>query len=166
MTLTVLVDITVAVEVGVVMGALLFMKKMTRNTKISRSKLLHDDEHAHHVKDSELILQKHVPSDVVIYEVNGPLFFGISETLHQKFNTLEPKPRAFIFRINKAPLIDASGLYALQEVAASCKKHDITFLISGIQEEHYKLFQKTLKDTHLCPTLHDALSLLQEDKIN
>lgn len=148
--LTVLFDITVAVEIGMVLAAFLFMKKMTRNTKIGPTELF-DDEPA--------ILRKNVPSDVVIYEVNGPLFFGIADSLHQQFLSLHPKPRSFIFRLNKAPLIDASGIQALQEVANSCKQMDIQFLISETKEENLKLFHSTglSKTVMLSPTLHEAI---------
>ncbi len=163
--ITVLIDITVAVEVGIVLGALLFMKKMSNQTRISRSKLILEEDHAHHVKDSDIIMKKHVPDDVAIFEVNGPLFFGITESLNQQFLELKPKPRAFIFRLNKAPMIDTSGIHALQELASKCKKHDIAFLISGVHEDNMKLFQKMgLGKKHLCPTLHDALSQLEPQK--
>ena len=163
LTLTVLVDITVAVEVGVVLGALLFMKKMTRNTHIRPTKLILDEEHAHYSKDSEYVMKRHVPDDVAIFEVNGPLFFGITETLDQKFLELKPRPRAFIFRLNKAPMIDTSGIHALQELAAKCKHHDISFLISGLKEDNMELFQKMgLGKNHLCKTLHEALAKVAE----
>lgn len=163
MAITVLIDITVAVEVGIVLGALLFMKKMSNNTHISRSKLLLEEEHAHYIKDSDTLMKKHIPDDVAIFEVNGPLFFGITESLNQQFLELQPKPRAFIFRLNKAPMIDTSGIHALQELAAKCKKHDISFLISGIKEDNMKLFQKMgLGKKHLCETIHDALTKVAE----
>lgn len=149
--LTVLIDITVAVEIGIVLAAFLFMKKMARNTKILPTELFDEEAPA--------ILKKHIPNDVVIYEVNGPLFFGISDTLHQQFLSLEPKPRSFIFRLNKAPLIDASGIQALQEVANSCKQMDIQFLISETREDNLKLFHATglSKQALLCPTLQEAI---------
>lgn len=161
MILTVLVDITVAVEVGVVLGALLFMKKMTLNTHIRRARLMLDHEHEH--EDSEHVMKRHVPDDVAIFEVNGPLFFGITETLDQKFLEITPRPRAFIFRLNKAPMIDTSGIHALQELAAKCKNHDISFLISGLKEDNMKLFQQMgIEKGTLCKTLHDALAKAAE----
>lgn len=154
--LTVLVDITVAVEIGIVLAALLFVKKMALNTKIIPSQFF--DEH-------EVILKKHIPDGVIIYEVGGPLFFGIAESLHHQFLTLQPKPRAFIFRLNNAPLIDASGIHALHEVASSCKQLGIAFFISEIKEDNHKLFHSTglAKAASLCTTLQEALAKTNVD---
>lgn len=163
LVLTVLVDITVAVEVGVVLAALLFMKKMTLSTHIRRARLMLEHEHDHYSKDSEHVMKRNVPDDVAIFEVNGPLFFGVTETLDQKFLEITPKPRAFIFRMNKAPMIDTSGIHALQELAAKCKNHDISFLISGLQEDNMKLFQAMgIEKAHLCETVHEALTKVAE----
>lgn len=149
--LTLLFDITIAVEVGIILAALLFMKKMALNTKIAPFAPTHQ----------ELIL---VPDEVVVYEVNGPLFYGIAESLHQQFMTLNPKPRSFIFHLNRAPLIDASGIHALHEVAHSCKQFDIAFSISGVKEENLKLFSATgiEKVASLFPHLHDAIQKIKK----
>lgn len=147
--LTVLIDITVAVEVGVVLAAFFFMKKMTLNTKIIQSTF--NEEHHHH----------QIPDGIAVYEINGPLFYGISEKIQHKFESLEPKPKALIFRIHQASLIDTSGINALQELVNTCKKRDIDLLLSGVHDENKKLFKKMgLAETYLCTTLKDALSTL------
>lgn len=156
--LTVFLDITVAVEIGMMLAAFLFMKKMALNTKIYPTELSEGDE--------PVILKKHIPNDVIIYEINGPLFFGISDALQQQFHSLNPKPRSFIFRLNKSPLIDASGIQALQEIASSCKQMKIQFLISEIKEHNLKLFHSTglSKSALICKTLHEALQHTHIDK--
>lgn len=144
--LTIFVDITVAVEVGVVLAAFIFMRKMTKTTRITPSKL-----------DT-------IPEGVAAYEVDGPLFYGVSETLQQKFNALEPDFRAFIVGLHKSPHIDVSGINALQEIAAHCKNRDIPFLLTGVCEENKKTLKKMgLGDSYHCPTLEEALAKIGID---
>lgn len=148
MILTVLIDITVAVEVGVVLAAFIFLKKMAKHTKIGPADL-----------------EEPIPPNVAVYDVNGPLFYGISDELHKNFHSLDPKPQAFIFRLHKAPLVDTTAINALQELAHLCKKHDTRFLLSGVNEELKPLFETMgLKGIPLCTTFKEALSQVVDKK--
>lgn len=145
MALTLLMDIIVAVEVGMILAAFFFMKKMAQNT---------------HITSTE---SSHFPEGVTVYELNGPLFYGISEKLHQKFISTDPKPRAFVFRLNQAPIIDSTAVHTLQEIANHCSKSEISFFLSDVHENNKQLFKKMgLSEAYLCTNLDEALDRIEK----
>jgi SulP family sulfate permease len=142
-TFTVLFDLTVALQAGVILSAILFLKNMTDTTSVKVAKLILEEERADQNQDSDLILRTDVPEGVAIFEMNGPLFFGSALALSDQLYLLRPDPEVFILRLHKVPLIDTSGIQALKEFAATCKKRHITFLISGVHDDKKALFAKT-----------------------
>lgn len=123
--LTVLVDLTVAVQVGVVLAALLFMKKMSDTTKIHATR------------------PENTPENVAVFEINGPLFYGIAHSLEDQIYSQCQNPKVLILQLHNVPHIDASGIYALEALSLSCKTRGIQLLISGVKESHKDLFFKT-----------------------
>lgn len=128
--LTVLVDITVAVEVGVVIAALLFTKKMADHTEVKEAR-----EHP--------ISQEELPEHVAVFEVTGPLFYGIALSFNDRIYAQIEKPEILILRLDQVTLIDASGIHALHELIHTSKSKGIKLFITGVNGKHEALFRKT-----------------------
>lgn len=126
-SLTVLVDLTVAIEVGMVLAAFLFMRRMAEVTNVSivtRELADGDDED----DDPNSVRRRDVPRDVEVFEINGPFFFGAAEQFKDTLGQVAKNPKVLIIRMRDVPAIDSTGLHALHELARSCK-HDGTLLL-------------------------------------
>jgi len=122
--LTVLVDLTVAVEVGMILAAFLFMKRMG---------------------DMQHVIQfesRHPERGIEVYEMKGPFFFGVVDRLKDIFQNFETPPKIFILRMRHVPVLDATGLHALREVHHRCKIENTRFVLIDIQTEPLKLLTK------------------------
>jgi SulP family sulfate permease len=127
-SLTVLVDLTVAIEVGMVLAAFLFMRRMAEVTNVSIvTRELADGENDED-DDPNSVRRREVPSGVEVFEINGPFFFGAAEQFKDTLGQIAKKPRVLIIRMRDVPAIDSTGLHALHELARRCK-HDGTLLL-------------------------------------
>jgi SulP family sulfate permease len=132
--LTVLVDITVAVEVGMILAAFLFMKRMSDLSRVVPVASLMDEKvEEDKRRDPDAISKKVVPKGVEVYEINGPFFFGIADHLQRVLHELESPPKVFVLRLRYVPVIDASGLHALDEFHDKCKRAGISLILSGVK---------------------------------
>lgn len=162
--LTVLVDLTVAVQVGVILAAIVFLKRMTDQTTIEICRNLVEENNNEAEEDSRNILSReNIPSGVVVFEIKGPFFYSVADLLDEALLRLNPAPKTFILSLNKTPLIDATGLQAIKQFALKCKRNDIQFLISDIDQEKFDLFQKsgiekTVGEEHLFRHVESALA--------
>jgi SulP family sulfate permease len=138
--LTVFVDITVAIAVGMVLASLVFMQRMSRLSKTIPLAKLFEGEFAEQ-SDIDAISKKNVPSHVEVYEIHGPFFFGAADMLKDLLNDLEKPPKVFILRMRHVPLIDASGMNALKEFYQKCRRQETVLFLSGVQE-------RTERDLH------------------
>ncbi len=131
--LTVLVDLTVAVEVGMVLSAILFIKKMSDVASVSN------------ISDNIRITSQ-ARGKIQIYEINGPLFFGMVNKLTEIYNKLPKETKVCILRMEKVSSIDVTGLRALELFYARCKSSGITVMLSEFSEETMKaLFKAGLR---------------------
>jgi len=144
--LTVLIDLTVAVQVGVVLAAFIFLKRMTDKTTVQISQLLvRENEHELPIMhDGQLLFRKDIPDDTVVFEINGPFFYSVADLLDETLLRLNTTPRVFILKLNKMPLIDATGLRAIKQFAQKCKNKNITFILSEAIPEVQSLIKKHL----------------------
>ncbi len=134
--LTVLVDLTVAVQVGVVLAAFLFMKRMADVTNVGMVTAEWNDAPDGTMKgDTEGVARREIPAGVEVYEVNGPFFFGAADKIKDVLHFVAKKPRVFILRMRNVPAIDASGIRVLDDLFRSFSHQGIRFLISGIQAQ-------------------------------
>lgn len=142
--LTVLVDLTVAVEVGMILAAFLFMKRSTELTNaVTLSRFVGEGgEGLTEEKDPDAISKKHVPPDVEVYEINGPFFFGVADSLQNVLPNMERPPKVFILRMRKVPAIDATGLHALDDFYDKCKRTGTTLILSGVKDTLAESFKK------------------------
>lgn len=133
--LTVLVDLTVAVEVGMILAAFLFMKRMADISKVTSIAALEKEASDTIEKyDPDAIEKKHIPKGVEVYEIIGPFFFGVADSLKQVLSNLEFPPKVFILRMRKVPVIDASGMHALREFYYRCHRDSTVLLLSGVSD--------------------------------
>jgi SulP family sulfate permease len=129
--LTVLVDLTVAIEIGMVLAAFLFMRRMAQLSNVGViTKELNDSE----TKDDPKATDKYsIPDGVEVFEIRGPLFFGAAYKFKESIMFIENPPKALIIRMRFVPVIDATGLHALESVFRQAGKKNTRFIVSGIQ---------------------------------
>lgn len=132
--LTVFVDLTVAVQVGIVVASLLFMKRMSDLTHVQGVTEPLADVDVHETIVSKRIVDGRViPPGVEVYEVNGPFFFGAADKLRDTLLEIAPKPpKAFILRMRNVPAIDATGIHALEQMAKKCRHQGTTMILCEI----------------------------------
>lgn len=130
-TLTVLVDLTVAIEVGLVMAAFLFMRRMAMVTNIDSITQEMDDT----IDDTQELISRVVPKGVEVYAINGPLFFGVAHKLEEALTTTDHKPKILIIEMHRVPAIDSTGLHTLRQIIKKYKKQGITILFAQMQEQ-------------------------------
>jgi SulP family sulfate permease len=136
--LTVFTDLTTAVGAGLVLASLLFMRRMSEVTNVAGLRQeLEDlpDDVAEHLADPNAIDRRDVPHGVEVYEINGPFFFGVADRLKDTLRGLERPPKVFILRMRRVPVIDASGMHALDEFHLKCKRQGTTLLLSGVHAQ-------------------------------
>lgn len=133
-SLTVLVDLTVAIEVGMVMAALLFMHRMAKVVEISTGTTLIDED----IDDlsaprPDVIPRASVPGDIEVYQINGPFFFGAAGRLADVLTQMRKAPRVTILQMGRVPLIDASGIHALQTFVDTSNRRGTRVILSGLR---------------------------------
>jgi SulP family sulfate permease len=136
--LTVFADLTIAVGVGMVLAAMLFMKRMAEVSNVSSIKRqLENGEGAPLVdlKDPEGLERVAIPAGVEVFEIDGPFFFGVADRLKDTLNQFERPPKVFILRMRAVPHIDASGMHALDEFREKCKRQGIRLLLGGVHAQ-------------------------------
>src|SRR5688572_29754404 len=131
--LTVLTDLTIAVGVGMVLAAILFMKRMAQVTNVGAITREFDDsvDEFPDQTDPNSMARRDVPAGVEVYEINGPFFFGVADRLKDTLRGLERPPKVFILRMRHVTAIDATGMHALDEFHDKCRKQHTTLLLSG-----------------------------------
>lgn len=158
--LTVFIDLAVAVQVGVVLSAVVFLKHMTDKTAIEACKM--EVEESGDETEPDDVVPVSVPSDTVVYEIIGPFFYSVADQLDEALIRLGWKPRVFILRLHRTPLIDATGIKALKDFGRKCQKQGILFLMSDIDDEKKELFKRTNVEAavgkeHLFTDFNEAL---------
>jgi SulP family sulfate permease len=136
--LTVLVDLTVAIQAGVVLAALLFMKRMSDVTQVGyiTSMVGFEEEDEEDAKaDPNNINKFSVPESVEVFEVNGPFFFGAAERFKHTLNLIVKKPKVLILRTRTVLAMDATALHALEEVYDMTKREKSVLVLAGIHAQ-------------------------------
>ncbi len=141
--ITVLVDLTVAVEVGMVLALFLFMKRMGKISGVISLTSL-EKKHAEEAEKYEFdtLEKKDIPSGVEIFEITGPFFFGVADSLKDVLVNLTFPPKIFILRMRKVPVIDASGMHALKEFYYKCEREGIRLVLAGVSSHVFQSLKK------------------------
>lgn len=132
--LTVLVDLTVAIEIGMVLAVFLFMRDMTRSSSVQQ--FTDYSEELADKTDNEAIRNYQLPKGVIVYEINGPLFFGAAYKFKDAIRIIADAPKVLIIRMRNVPVIDATGLRALEDVEKECRQGGTRLILSEINDEH------------------------------
>ncbi len=132
-SLTVIFDLTVAIEIGMILAVILFMRRMAAVSNVSIiTRELKDEEE---VTDVNAIQNKTVPEGVEVYEINGPFFFGAATKFKEVMQSVENRPEVMILRMRNVQAIDATGLNLLSEIIRENKKDGIHLILSGVHAQ-------------------------------
>ncbi len=171
--LTVFVDLTEAIKFGVVLAALLFMRRMAEATEVGyiTDSLADQEADEEDVVDQNRISQKDIPEGIEVFEINGPFFFGAADKFKDTIRGLEKKPGVLILRLRHVPTIDATGLSALENVF-NFSRHDGTrIILSGLRPRPLRKIKragllKYIGEKNIQPTIDHAIDrarqILQE----
>ncbi len=131
--LTVLVDLTVAIEVGMVLAAFLFMRRMVDVTQVNylNESLTSEDNPL----DPGAISKKDIPIGVEVFEINGPFFFGAADKFRDTLSLLKHQPQALILRMRHVEVLDATGMSALEDLIDKSRKSGMHVLICGVHAQ-------------------------------
>ncbi|MDY3891807.1 MAG: sulfate permease [Bacteroidaceae bacterium] len=163
--LTVIFDLTVAIEVGLLIACLLFMRRMAETTQI---KVIAGEIDPNEETDAE-VHEEHlmIPKGVEVYEINGPYFFGIASKFDDIMVNLEKRPKVRIIRMRRVPFIDSTGMHNLQNLCQMSHREGIHIVLSGVQPKVYSVlenngFCEMLGKDHICPNINVALKKAEE----
>ena len=134
--LTVFFDLVIAIEVGVVLAAMLFMKRMAETADVTAWKYLDEPD----VTPGEAEKLRDIPHTIRVFEISGPLFFAAADQILQ-INS-DKATRVIVIRMRSVPAIDASAMKSLRELADRAKKKKITLVFSHVNEQPMKVMEK------------------------
>ena len=165
--LTVLVDLTVAIEVGIVLAAFLFMRRMAEVTNISV--LTHEfaDPVDDFERDPNAVLRRVIPQGVQVYEITGPFFFGAAEMFKDRVGRIAGKPKVLIIRMRHVPAIDSTGLHALRELVHRSRKEGMLVILSDVHAQPVVALDRSglydeLTEDNIHGNIDDALNRARE----
>lgn len=142
--ITVLIDLVVAIEIGMVLSAFLFMKRMADVSNITVSDF--DASEEKDDEDEKTYTDKNIKANelkgIQVYEINGPFFFGATDKFLEAINELGYKTKILIIDMKNVPAMDASALHVFKRLMKTCIKRKIHVVISGINEQPFNLFKK------------------------
>jgi sulfate permease, SulP family len=157
MTLTVVADLTFAVEVGMVLAALMFIRKVSRTTTITRVTPDYVEDGRVHVLQG-----KDIPPYAMVFRIHGPFLFGATDKFADIFDTLDTLPPIVILRLRNMTAIDATGLGAIEDLADQIHASGRSLLLCGARPQPAQLMKQAEFERHvgaenICPSIHDAL---------
>jgi len=161
--LTVLVDLTVAVEVGIVLAAFLFMRRMAEVTNVSAITREFDEDSDDGEGDPNAVRRRVVPPGVEVYEINGPFFFGAAEKFKETVTQLRGRPKVLILRMRNVPAMDSTGLHALRDVVTRFRGAGTRVVLSEVHAQPMAALQRSalgeeVPEEDLVGNIDDALN--------
>ena len=154
--LTVVFDLVVAIEFGMLLACLLFMKRMSDETNVEGWKYIGEDTE----EDPDAIDLKVVPDNTLVYEISGPLFFGAADKLLSI--TVDKDHNCLILRMRSVNAIDATAVHSIEQLYAECKRKGITLILSHVNEQPESILRKSglydqIQPENICGHIDDAL---------
>jgi SulP family sulfate permease len=141
--LTVLFDLTLAIQVGLVLSAFLFMYNMAEVSEIrALTEDSHEEDDGPEKPDADATSRYALPKGVEVYEINGALFFGAAHKFKSAMPRVEKSPDVLILRMRSVPLIDATGVYSLREFVKTMQGRKTKVLLSGVQPAVYEQLER------------------------
>jgi len=165
--LTVLIDLTVAIQVGVVLAAFLFMQRMSAVAQVSSITDDLREEEKDEPDNPRAISKRAVPQGVEVFEIFGSLFFGAIERFKDAMRRVEKNPKVLIIRMRMVPVIDATGLRVLEDVLERTRREGGTLLLTGVADQPLKAMEQSglldkLGRENLMPNIDAALARSRE----
>lgn len=161
--LTVFVDLTVAIEVGLVLAAFLFMRRMAEVTNVSAiTHELHEPVDDFE-RDPNAVMRREIPAGVEVYEITGPFFFGAAATLRDRLGEAATKPRVLILRLRHVPAIDSTGLHALRDLVDRRRRDGTRVILADVHAQPVVALERSgmydaLGEENIHGNLDDALN--------
>ena len=162
--LTIIFDLTVAIEVGLIIACLLFMKRVSEITDV---KAVTDEinEESDMIKDNAEHLT--IPEGVEVYEINGPYFFGAGNKFEEVMAAFGDRPKVRIIRMRKVPFVDSTGIHNLTNLCEMSHNEGIEVVLSGVCEKVHKQLEKArfydiLGNKNICSHINLALERANE----
>jgi SulP family sulfate permease len=159
--LTVIFDLTIAIEIGLLIAMFLFMRRVMETTSVSVARdvvdLSHESELLH---DEEKLI---IPAGVEVYEIDGPFFFGIANKFDGVMKTIGDKPKVRIIRMRKVPFMDSTGLHNLESLLRLSKDDGIQMILSGVNQKVRGVltkadFDQKIGEENICSNINEALA--------
>ena len=164
--LTIIFDLTIAIEVGLICACLLFMRRMSETTDV---KAVLDEIDLNEDADMERGNLEHltIPANVEVYEINGPYFFGAGNRFEDIMSRFGDRPKVRIIRMRKVPFIDSTGLHNLENMCTMSQKEGITVVLSGVVPKVEAVlkrnhFDRLLGEENICNHIDLALARAKE----
>jgi len=164
--LTVIFDLTVAIEVGLVIACVSFMKRVMETTQIS---VITDEIDPNKESDVETH-EEHlvIPEGVEVYEINGPYFFGIATKFEEIMARLGDRPQIRIIRMRKVPFIDSTGIHNLTTLCEMSQKENIHIILSGVNPQVHTVLERSgfytlLGKENICSNINEALDVARKE---
>lgn len=164
--LTVFFDLILAIQIGMILSSFIFMQRMSEATTIDNAENLFgmSELHGEQMFEEEL---PYIPKDTMLYEINGPLFFGASQKFQEFLTDLKQEPKVLIIRMRHVPFIDATAINRLKEFHQKLKMSGTTIIISGanqqVKEELYKSnFYSIIGNNNILENINEAILRAEE----
>ena len=153
-TLTVVFDLVIAIEVGMILTALLFIKRMSDETSVKGWEYVDEDS------DADSVELKVIPKNVRVYEISGPLFFGVADKILDI--TLKDYTKCLILRMRSVPAIDATAMNYLEDLEEKCYKSGVKLIMSHVNPQPMKIMKKSgfygkVGRDNFCANIDEAL---------
>lgn len=158
--LTVIFDLTIAIEVGLLLAVVLFIRRISETSNISLFK--NEVDQADYIEGAVDSERLNVPKGVEVYEIEGPFFFGVANKFEETMKQIGDKPRVRIIRMRKVPFIDSTGSHNLENLIKLAKKDKTQILLSGVNENVRKVLvnvgiENLLGAENICSNINEAI---------
>lgn len=159
--LTVIFDLTIAIEIGLLLAVVLFLRRISETSTVSLFK--NDVAESDYVEGSTEAEMLHVPDGVEVYEIEGPFFFGVANKFEETMKQIGDKPKVRIIRMRKVPFIDSTGSHNLENLIRMSSKDKTQILLSGVNENVRSVLikvgiEKLLGAENICSNINEALA--------
>jgi len=164
-SLTVIFDLTIAIEIGLLMAMFLFLRRVTETTKVSVVRDVIDLSNESEFQHDEEVLT--LPKGVEVYEIDGPFFFGVANKFDGVMQSLGDKPKVRIIRMRKVPFMDSTGLHNLESLLRLSMNEGIHVILSGVNQEVRNVlfkaeFDQKIGADNICSNINEALKKAEE----
>ena len=159
--LTVIFDLTIAIEVGIILACFLCMRRMAETTQVSV--LTEEIDPTENTEFANLSMDHlHIPEGVEVYEIDGPYFFGVANKFEDIMNRMKDKPKVRIIRMRKVPFVDSTGIHNLTNLIEQSHRNGITIILSGVNDRVRAVLEKNgfnglVGVNNICDNITDAL---------